>query len=302
MKIDFDFAAVSVTEFGVGRDEEDEQTFALMPVDANVQAALREMTEATWDALQRDTDGPTLYDPSEKHGSTEYLYLPLDDVLATPIRELHQAANLPLDIQALADPASIFCYFARMTDAKGRRLTALRRATQFKGVLKTRGLLRIETDALRLIKERVFKLDADFDLLVDSSYVHILRPTAFEFAGHLQEAIMGAVPHNIAAIQKDLKFVAFANIEDYAGKHPRAARYLASIRALKETSNIDKNALKRLCKSNGVEISESKGTITVSAGHELDFLEVLDRRRYQLELVKDSPERFRAGSRKKIDG
>jgi hypothetical protein len=34
----------------------------------------------------------------------------------------------------------------------------------------------------------------------------------------------------------------------------------------------------------------------------MDFLEVLDRRRYQLELVKGTPERFRASSRKKIDG
>jgi hypothetical protein len=302
MKINFDFAAVSVTEFGVGRDEDHGQTFVSMSVDANVQTALREMTEATWEAMQRDADGPALYEPSEKHGSTEYLHLPLNDVLAAPIRDLHLATNLPIDSQALADPASVFCYFARMTDAKGRRLTGLRRATQFKGVLKSRGLLRIDTDALRLIQERVFKLDNDFDLLVDSSHVHILRPSGFEFAGHLQEAILGAVPQNIAAIQKDLKFVAFADIQEYAGKHPRAARYLASIRGLKETSNIDKGALKRLCKSNGVEISESKGTITVSAGHELDFLEVLDRRRYQLELVKGSPERFRAGSRKKIDG
>ena len=39
--------------------------------------ALREMVQATWDAMQRDKDGPAKYEPSEKHGSTEYLYLPL---------------------------------------------------------------------------------------------------------------------------------------------------------------------------------------------------------------------------------
>ena len=64
--------------------------------------------------------------------------------------------------------------------------------------------------------------------------------------------------------------------------------------------NIDKTALKKLCNSTGVDVSESKGKITISGGHEMAFLQVLDRRRYQLELVKDKPEKFVAASRKAI--
>jgi hypothetical protein len=33
----------------------------------------------------------------------------------------------------------------------------------------------------------------------------------------------------------------------------------------------------------------------------MGFLEVLDRRRYEINLVKNSPERYRAASRKKIE-
>ena len=66
--------------------------------------------------------------------------------------------------------------------------------------------------------------------------VHILRPSGFEFAGQLQQAILDAVPENIKAIRKDLAFVDFDGIEAYAAKHPRAARYLASIRAQEETN------------------------------------------------------------------
>src|SRR5690606_6754943 len=117
----------------------------------------------------------------------------------------------------------------------------------------------------------------DFDLLVDSANVHILRPSGFEFAGKLQQAILDAVPENIKVIRQDLAFVDFDDIEVYATKHPRAARYLASICAQAETKNIDKAALKKLCKSTGVEVSESKGRLAVSAGHEMGFLEVLDR-------------------------
>ena len=300
MILDFDIKNLTATEFGVGRDDGNGQTFVSLPVDANVQNALRDIVSATWQAMRKDADDPPRYEPSEKHGSTEYLHLPLNDDLAASIRKLHEAANLPLDADALADSTTVFCYFARVTDVKGRRLTALRRATQFKGVLKSR-LLRFVTDALKLIEDRVFKLDNDFDLLVDSQNVHILRPSGFEFAGQLQDAILNAVPKNVAAIQKDLAFVDFAAIQAYAGVHPRAARYMASIRAQKVTKNIDKNALKRLCKDTGVEVKESKGKLLVGNDHIMGFLEVLDRRRYELELVKGTPERFRAASRRKLD-
>lgn len=303
MKLEFDLENLTVTEFGVGRDDGDEQSFVAVPVDAEVQDALREMVQVTWDTMQKDKDGPAKYEPSEKHESTEYLYLPLEDDLATFVRELHKAANLDMDADALIDPSDVFCYFVRLTDKKKRHLTAIRRATQFKGVLKSKGrLIRMLDDTLRIIEDTVFKLDSDFDLLVDASNVHILRPSGFEFTGKLQQAILDAVPENIKAIQKDLKFVDFATIEEYAGTHARAARYLASIRGQEETKNIDKASLKSLCKHTGVEVTVSKGKVTVSAGHEMGFLEVLDRRRYELELVRGQPERFKASSRRKIEG
>lgn len=301
MKLEFDLGSVTVTEFGVGRDDGDGRAFVAVPVDANVQGALREMVRATWAALQKDEDGPAKYEPSEKHGSTEYLTLPLADDMASSVRELHEATNLDIEAGALDEPAYVFCYFVRLADKQKRRLTALRRASQFKGVLKKR-LVRFVSDSLKLIDDDVFKLDNDLDLLVDSANVHILRPSGFEFAGKLQQAILEAVPENIKAIRKDLAFVDFDGIETYAGKHPRAARTLASIRGQAETRSIDKSLLKKLCAQTGVEVTESKGKVIVTDGHEMAFLEVLDRRRYEVSLVKEKPERYRAASRRKING
>ena len=303
MRLEFDLDNVAVTEFGVGIDDGNRQTFVAVPVDANVQTALREMVQATWDAMQQDENGPKKYEPSEKHGSTEYLYLPVGDDLATAVRNLHEAATLDIDAAALSDPAHAFCYFARLIDGKQRSLTALRRATQFKGVVKSRNrLIRMLDNTLKIIEDTVFKLDNDFDLLIDSTNVYILRPSGFEFVGRLQQAILDAVPQNLKAIRKDLPFVDFDGIEAYAINHPRAARYLASIRVQEETKNIDKSALKRLCERTGVKVTESKGKITVPNGHEMGFLEVLDRRRYEVDLVKGNPEQYRAASRSKING
>jgi hypothetical protein len=300
MTLAFNVKTVRVTEFGVGRDGEHGQIFHLVPVDAAVQAALRDIAADTWAAMRALSEDPPKYEPAEKHSSTEYVYLPLADDLVEPLRNLHQATNLPIDATALSDPSQVFCYFVRLTDKQSRRLTAVRRATQFKGILKSR-LIRIVTDALKLIDDPVFKLDADFDLLIDHSRVHILRPSGFEFVGELQEAVLAGAPRNIKAIRTDLPFVNFDLIETYATKHPRAARYLASIRSSSATKDIDKGYLKKHCKATGVEILETKGKITVEDGHVMGFLEVLDRRRYEVVLVKDSPERFRAASRRKLE-
>lgn len=217
MNLEFDLDHIKAVEFGVGRDDGDGQVFHLLAVDVDVQGALRDMAESTWGAMQELTHSPPRYEPSEKHASAEYVHVPLGDALAAGMRELHNASNISMDSTALADPATVFCYFARMTDEKQRRLTALRRATQFKAVLKSR-FIRLVSDALKLVEDRVFKLDVDFDLLVDSRHVHILRPSGFEFVGNLQEAILTAVPKNVAAIEKDLPFVDFSGISDYAAR------------------------------------------------------------------------------------
>lgn len=300
MKLEFDFNQVSTTEFGVGRDEQDAQVFSLVPVDESVQKALRDVARNTWEAMQELSSNPAKYEPSEKYTSSEYLVLPLDDDLAKRLRDLHQASNLPINSKALENPEDVFCYFARIADKKRNRVTGVRRSTQFKGLLKSR-LIQFVSDAFRLIEDRVFKIDGEFDLIVDANTVHILRPSGFEFAGELQDVVLGAVPGTIKSLQHDLKFVNFNNVETYASKHMRAARYLASIRAQKETKDIDKAALKRLCKNTGVEIQEVNGKLTVPEEQVMGFLEVLDRRRYEVELVKASPERFRASSRRKLE-
>jgi hypothetical protein len=49
-----------------------------------------------------------------------------------------------------------------------------------------------------------------------------------------------------------------------------------------------------------VEVGESKGKITVDKSQVMGFLEVVDRRRYHLELVPGTQEKFVAGSRRKL--
>ena len=299
MKLLFDFAKVDIVEFGVGKENAEGQSFVNMTVDAEVQAALQKMAEATWEEMQQQTKSPEKYDPSEKHSAVEHLYLPLSDDMAKSLRQLHEANNLDLDGDALRATDDVFCYFAQLTDTSGSQITALKRAGQFKGALKSR-FVKLVTDALKMVHERVFRLDHDFDVLIDNKHIHILRPSSFEFAGSLQSAILDAVPANVTEVAAELPFVDFTGIQTYAEKHPRAARLLASIRSQNQGAGVDSAALKQLCKITQVAFKVKNGKIVVDDANVLGLLEVLDRRRYEVELVKGTPERFRASSRQKL--
>ena len=300
MIIEFDFDNIEIVEFGIGRDYSGESRFTMLGVDANVQDALSEMAQATWSAMQTHEGGPVEYEPSDKHASNEFLYIRLNSNIDNMrILECHQAQFMDIDNNALEDSASIFCYFAKFKDGQQNYLTAVRRATQFKGVLKSR-LIQFGRDTLEIVEDKIFKLDHDFDLLIDSQHLYIWRPSAFEFLGEMKQAILDAVPSNVDLIKQDLPFVDFTGIQEYASLHPRAARYLASIRS-QNLAETDRKKLKFLCDKTSVEFEEISGQFTVSNAHVMGFLEVLDRRRYEVDLVPNARECFKASSRSKIE-
>ncbi|MHB1954648.1 MAG: hypothetical protein ACYCOU_12960 [Sulfobacillus sp.] len=299
MSLEFDLASVRVTSFGVGHSVADPDTFVYVPVDVKIQEALRDMASATWTQMQELTETPDKYDPSEKYAAEEYVYLPLADVLATSLRGLYQRANIQFDSSALREPEEIVCYFTRLIDSRGRTLIGLRRATQFKGVLNKR-LMEILNDSLRMVASHTLKLDLDFDLLIDADTIHVLRPTGLQFLGGLQQAVLSAASGNVTTIANDIKFVNFSTVATYATVHPRAAMYLASILRRGESKNIDRAELEALLVSTKVRFKKVAGKIVVDQDQVLGFLEVLDRRRYQIRLVANSPEPFLAASRQRV--
>jgi hypothetical protein len=302
MNLGLNLNKVVVTEFGVGIEDSSGERFVAVPVDAEVQNALLEMVRATQTAIDSN-DGHELpkYEASEKYGSTDCLVLPLNDDLAQSVRQLHEAGSLPIDSGALSEPALVYSYFVRLTDNDGKRVTGVRRAAHFKGVVRCKNrLVRMLDDTLRIVEDTLFRLDSDFDFLIDGTNVFILRPSGFESVGKLQQAILAAVPQNISQIRADLSFVVFDGLEAYASGHPRAARYLASIRGQGEAKSVDRVSLASLCKCTGVDVTELDGKLQIAAGHELGFLEVLDRRRYEVGLMQGQPEHFKAASRTKL--
>lgn len=303
MTIVFDYENVTVTEFGLGLDVE-RRGFLHVPVDEDVQSALLDMVRETQNAMESQSETPETYQPSEKYAAIEYLILSLNDDLVADLKALHDAENLPEDESAFNQINECFAYFAKFTDGNGNRVTALRRSTQFKTLIKKRNkLIRCVDNTLKILDDTVFKLDNDFDVLMQNDVLHILRPSGLEFAAQLQGAVMAAVPGNIRAIADEIEFVDFDSISAYAQKHPRAARYIASIKSQSEAHNVNKGKLVNYCQRTNVSITEADGKMHIDDSQVMAFLEILDRRRYEIDLVEDAePEIYRAPSRSRVTG
>ena len=297
--MNFDLENIKTTEFGIGRKTDNEPIFETVPVEPDVRNNLKECASDTWKKMCSIAP-PQLYDPSNVTENDRYLCLPLDDPMAVIYHNLYHANNLSRNNTLSNNPDDIFCYFARFIDDTDKRLTAIRRTTQFRVIKKKNKIIRWMDGTLKFVKDPLFKLDPLFDVLVDSEQVHVLHPIGFEVVGNLKEFVLGAAETNAQNIQREMEFVDMTPVIEYAIAHIRAAKYLASIQSRRWAQGITENDLKRACNESNVNIQEINGRIDVS-GDIMGFLEILDRRRYNVRLIEDQTEQFRAASRHKIN-
>ena len=298
--MDFDFANILQTEFGVGTRTPNNPAFYHVPVHQVVEANVRQMVATTWEGMLEIADDPAPYEPSNLPAGRHHLSLGIHDPLSELFSDLNDVDNFPAGGDVLQEPRNVFCYFVRLTDAQGRRLLAMRRSSSFKGLLNLRGrLLRWADDALQVTEDNQFRLDYDFDLLVDANEVRVLYPAGLESIAQLQGAIKDAVPVNVATLSQSIPYVEFGPIQDFAANNIRAARMLSSIRN-QGADGITLDSLQRTCADNRVVVHADNGRLRVHDDQILGFLETLDRRRFRSSLAPQQDEVFVAYGRKRI--
>jgi hypothetical protein len=296
--VSFNGAQVVSVEFGVVRGSLRDGASTLVPVDADVQSLLREMVDDTFTALDME-GGVALdaYEPSQEHGSASKLALPLESPFAGVLREFVGLENRPVDAGAMAEPHTITAYFCVLHDREGNSLVAIRRSASFKAVLEAR-LIQFIDDTLRAVSDDVFKLDRDFDIIVVNDTILINHVSAFELLAEIEEEIQSAAVENTRELEQTLPFVEFAGISSYVGDHKRAARVVAALRGRGDLSQTSVTNLKKECKRSGVQVRVENGKLVPVEGHELAFLQMLDRRRYAISLISGKWEQYEAPNRK----
>ena len=292
----FNFQTIQSVEFGVCLDTAEGESYRLMPCVADVQEVLKEMLAATWGAIF-DADGELQeFSPAEKYAATERLWVGLPSDLVTKHREVYEAENLATDTHALDDVNLIVSYFGIFRDGDGNKLMAVRRATQFKGVLQKK-LIRFSDDALRIIEDHVFKLDTDFDFFICDGKIYIWRPSGFVFTSEMDDQMAACAMGNVDRIAEDITCVDFTGLKEFVSKHKLAMRLVAAIKSRNDLTAISKKRLNAECKDSGIKVSQSNGKLMPAEGSEMGFLMMLDRRRYTVTLIEKKPETYEAPSR-----
>ena len=296
--------SIRSVQFGVCLNRAEGEEYVIVPEDRTVQDALKDMVKATAERIGcfPDANALPLYEHSEKYAAKEPLrYAIQDEDTDTVPVQLFNAANLDTHNAGLAEPTDISFYFGICKDAQNRKILAIRRAVQFKGVLKAKGrLIRWLDDTMKVVEDDVFKLDEDFDYLVTSDEIYILRPNNFVYTADLMDRVLAKSEENIQALGQAISFVQFDDLVEYVKTHPRAARLVAAIKSRDDLAGMTKHNVKKECDATGIDVAEANGKLIPPQGQEMHFLYLLDRRRYSLELVPNTPETYEAASRRKV--
>lgn len=298
--MNFDFATMKAEAFGVctrqGRQGRDVQFFEV-PVASDVKTELCEMAQRTIGAMRRVSDLPVSYEASESYGGPQHLGVGLDDPAAAffyGLRGVHVFE--PGGGGVLREPRTVFCYFGKFYDSNGDVLFGVRRSSSFKGVLKKR-LMSFVRDELKMVEDDLFRLDADFDVLIDDEQVFILHIVGFEIIGKLQEIIKNAAAENVEALRNELPFVRIGEI-DTNSIGLTVARQLAAVRR-HLVPGVTFESLRGVCDDNGVSYTVVDGRLQFESDSLGDLLDVLDRRLYVDSLVPEFPTLYRANSRRR---
>ena len=301
--IKFHWNAVASAELGValGKGEQPENHFQV-PASGDVNKHLKEMLVTTRGSLEKlhpegpfpSLELPELYPPQTA------LFLKADTDFVADAMTLLDLANLPTAPNALDDPEAIRLYFGLFMDAKGNKIAGFKRPVTFKGLAK-RKLFKWNPSPkgkeLVLAPEAIFALDHDFDYIVTKEGIFILHPANFNSAAVNNDEICRQSAAALPAMQTRSKFIAFSKLEAFVKDHPMAAKLLASIRQRQDLDKMSKDLFRDLLTRQDVVFEEYQGMIAPASKYELDFLRVLDRRLYDLELVEGVTEQYAASGR-----
>lgn len=299
----FDFSQIATVEFGVCVEAEPKEQYYLVPINAKVKEALAAMLTSTKEQLttERSLKNLDRYQPSDKHASIDCCQLPLIDPMNRRLEDLYEATNIATNPASLSDPDSLVYYFASFHDKNGNKLLAIKRAVQFRGIVKAgNAIVRMIDETLNLIEDDVFKLDRDFDYFICDSTIYILRPSAFEYTADIESFVLQKAAQNALDLGKTITFLECAQLSSYVQGHKRAARLLASIRSRDDLGDTSRTRLESACRDNKIELVKSGRKIAPAPGHEMAFLQLLDRRSYTIELTSKGKEFYEATSRRSV--
>lgn len=297
---DIDIANIASVNFGIALRSNGNLHF--VPTDAGLKGALKEMIAATVAALNAAQGDWQPYDISEDYGQRRRVYCDRDNEYMAVFSTLFDAGALDDLANLLSQVNDIEFYFAEITDNQNRRMVGVRKATQFKGTLKAKNrLVRMVNDTLSIIEDIVFKLDNEFDLLITDAHVYILNDSKMQQLADITSRVAATAKDKIQAIEDAITFLDLSRIKEKIEKHPRVARYAASIAQNPLIANFQRAKIEALAQQHDIVFKELEtGKLQCRVQDEARLMELLDARRYHLDLADNGGDPYRATGRQKV--
>lgn len=296
-----DLQTVTAQNFGVKMRSDASLHF--IPTDGGTKAVLRDVLNSTVGAFNAIDGDWQAYDISEDYGEPRRIFAArdaehFDDVSAIfDIGALNDLANLDDQIR------DIDYYFCEFRDAANAKIVGVKKAVQFKTTLAARNkLARLVNDTLQIIEENVVKIDPLFDALITEQNIFILKPRAVEYIADMVTHVAGAATEKVRHIHDSIAFLDLSRIEEKISSHPKMARMAASIAARDDLAEFQQDKIVALATQHGVVFKEIDGRLQCRVSDEAKLLEILDARRYHLDLANDGGDPYRASARQRVSG
>ena len=296
---EFGFSDIRSVDFAVALRERRQRFF--VPTDGAIKQQLREILEVTKiSILQIDLDWE-LHDVSEDYGERRRVYAARDSDYLSDLSAIYDVSHFDDLSNAHEHAQDIEYYLATFYDNQDRKVIGIKKATQLKTTLGARNrLMRLVGDTLRMIEDDVLRLDREFDAIITDRYVFMLNVRSVEYLANMVEHVAGAAASKVQQIHDAVAFLDLTRIKESIAEHPRMARLAASIASRSDLAQIQRERVVELADQHGLVLREVNGRLRCRRQDEAKLLEILDARRYYLNLTATQPVPYRATGRQRV--
>lgn len=296
---DFDLQKIQGVNFAVALRSNGNRYF--VPTDAPIKNALKEVLSATVAGFEQLDGDWEPHDISEDYGDRRRVYAPRDTDYLADLSAIFDAGDLDDLSNAHEHVPDIDYYFGIFHDNQGRKAVGIKKGTQLKGTLGARNkLMRLADDSLQMIEDDVLKLDREFDAIITDGHVFMLKVRSVEYLANIVEHVAGAAAHKVQQIHDIIDFLDFSRIQADIAKHPKMARMAASIAARNDLAQVRRDRVEELAVHHGLVLKTVGGRLQCRRQDEAKLLEILDARRYHLDLTATGPVPYRATGRQRV--
>ncbi len=295
----FNLEKIKSVEFIACIENEDDSDQYFVPVDKEAQKLFELTLLDTIKQLKFEIDTWDNFELSQKYEKKERLIISTDQSEMSKINEIFNSEGWQENTKILEDLSSMVFYYCVFRDNKKNKIIGVRKATVFKRTLKQKGrFIKLVDNTFEVLNEDLFTIDKDFDFIITSKNVYILRPSSFEFVADLENIVMEKAKEKTLGLGERISCVEFTDLAEFVSGKKRAARIISGLQVRNDLEKITKERLIEAAHNTGVEIEEvGEDKIKPKTGSEMNFLELLDHRRYTTTLTDEDPLAFRAGNR-----